>query len=125
MPRYIVIPKEKMAAWAFIAQSFAGGMSGVNVPEGLRNILSLAVPEAVIDIRVSNTTDWRLFADPNVAEVLRFGELSGRGGPRITIADDVSFGAMFTNDKAEARIDDVFGAAAVDFAGVYGNDAAT
>lgn len=125
LPRYIVIPRAKMAAWAYIAQSFAGGMSGVNVPEGLQKILKLAVPEAIIDVRTSNTTDWYLFADPNVAEVLRFGELAGRGGPRIDIADALTFGAMFTNDGLEAKISDVFAAAATDFAGIYGNDAAS
>ena len=125
LPRYIVIPRAKMAAWAYVAQSFAGGMTGVNVPEGLAKLLKLAVPEAVIDVRTSNATDWYLFADPAKAEVIRTGELAGRGGPRIDIADALSFGAMLTNDKLEAKISDVFAAAAVDFAGIYGNDAAS
>lgn len=124
IPKYIVIPKEKVAAYNAIIQGIAGGNSGLDVKAAMER-MGWFVPEPIIDLRTTNTTDHYFFADPNEAEVLRVGELVGRNGPRITIADQLSFGAMFTNDQLEARIDDIFSVAAVDFAGIYGNDAAS
>jgi hypothetical protein len=122
VPRFVVLPKEKIAAYNAVIQGIAGGNAGVDVAAMIKR-MGWYIPEPIVDLRTTNAFDHYFFADPNEAEVIRFAELAGRSGPRITIADELSFGAMFTNDKLEAKIDDVFAAGAVDFAGIYGNDA--
>jgi hypothetical protein len=123
IPKFIVLPKEKVGAYNAVLSSL-GGASALDFQATVKR-MGWFVPEPIIDLRTTNTTDHYFFADPNEAEVLRVGELVGRNGPRITIADQLSVGAMFTNDRLEARIDDVFSVAAVDSVGIYGNDAAS
>lgn len=123
IPRYIVLPKEKVGAYNAVLNSL-NGASALDFQATAKR-MGWYIPEPIIDLRTTNAYDHYFFADPNDAEVLRFAELAGRSGPRIEIADQGNVGAMFTNDKLEAKISDVFAAGAVDSAGIYGNDAAS
>lgn len=124
-PAYAIIPFEKVEAYAAAVNELTGGQTGTDVPQAVRSVLGLAVPEAIIDFGTSNSTDWYLMAEPGEAEVIRLGALNGRTDPETFIADDEKFGSMFTNDQIELKTRLILAAAAVDYAGIYGNDAAT
>lgn len=123
-PKYVVIPFEKQEALNFVLQAITGGNTGGDMETLLRRF-GVAIPEPIIDWGTSNTTDWQLIADPMVAEVLRLAFLNGREDPEIIIADDQRFGSLFNRDAIDLKLRHVYKAGAVDYAGIYGNDAAS
>lgn len=125
IPKYAIIPLEKVEAYAYVTQSLRGGVTGTDLPEAIAKMLGVSTPEPIIDLGTSNTTDWYLMADPLRAEVLRYGTLGGRDAPEIFLADDQRFGSMFTRDQLDLKVRFILAAAAVDFLGIYGNDAAS
>ncbi len=124
-PKYCVIPFGKVEQFAYITKELSGGVTGTDVPDAVRRILAIALPEAIIDWGTSNSTDWYLLADPMEAEVIRMAFLNGREDPEIFVADDQRFGSLFTQDSIQLKIRHVYKAAAMDYAGIFGNDAAS
>lgn len=125
-PAFIVIPFAKAKALAALLQGF--DVAATDFPTrnpGVMKMLGASLPAPVIDSGASNTTDWFLLADPQDAEVLRVAFLGGKEEPEVFLANGDTFGSMFTNDRIEAKLRHVYGVAAVDYAGIFGNDAAS
>lgn len=123
-PRFLIIPLAKAEAASYVLQALAGGNTGTEIGNVL-TVLKAAVPELVIDYGTSNDTDWYLMADPMRAAVLEFASLGGRTEPEIVLADGALFGSMFLRDKIDLKVRYIFQVAPVDYAGIYGNDAAS
>lgn len=123
-PRFLIIPLAKAEAASYVLQALAGGNTGTEIGNVL-TVLKAAVPELVIDYGTTNDTDWYLLADPMRAPVLEFASLGGRTEPEIVVADGQLFGSMFLKDKLDLKVRYIFQVAPVDYAGIYGNDAAS
>lgn len=125
-PATIVVPFAKMKAVSALLQGY--DRQAADFPtrnDGVLKMLGASLPVPVVDAGTANTTDWFLIADPQDAEVLRVAFLGGREEPEVFIANGETFGSMFTNDRIEAKLRHVYGVAAVDYAGIYGEDAAS
>lgn len=125
-PAFIVVPMGKIKALAALLQGF--DLSATDFPTRNPNVMKMlgaSLPAPVVDSGTANQTDWFLIADPMDAEVLRVAFLGGREEPEVFIANGDTFGSMFTNDRIEAKLRHVYGVAAVDYAGIFGNDAAS
>lgn len=123
-PRFLIVPLAKVEAASYVLQALAGGNTGTEIGNVL-TVLKAAVPELVVDYGTSNDTDWYIMADPMRSPVLEFASLGGRTEPEIVVADGAMFGNMFLRDKLDLKVRYIFQVAPVDFAGIYGNDAAS
>lgn len=123
LPKFCIIPLAKIEAYAYVANQLTGGNSGTDTAQALLSTLGAAIPQPMIDYAEGTNTDWKMLADPADAEVFRFATLGGRNAPEVFIADDERFGSMFTSDTLQLKVRDIHATAAVDFAGIYGNDA--
>lgn len=128
LPRYCVIPLEKLEAFSYVVGNLRAGLTGTDVPETMRQTLGMAIPEPVIDYGATGTgasTAWFLLAEWMQAEVLRFATLGGQQEPETFLADDQRFGNVFTHDKTVMKVRFIYGASAVDPLGIYGAHASS
>lgn len=67
----------------------------------------------------TDANDWALSADPLDIPMVELGFLDGQEEPEIFVQDNPSVGSMFTNDQVTYKIRHIYGAAAVDYRGLY------
>lgn len=121
-PSILVIPLAKAQVAGSLFSEFSPAATDVPTRRGLE-ILKAQVPNVVIDFGTGDANDWFLMADPSDAEVVRVAFLGGRREPEVYLANNDTFGAMFTNDRIEVKGRHVYGVGAVDYVGIFGNAA--
>lgn len=122
-PAHIIIPVALAKVVGQLFSEFSAAAADVPTRRGLE-ILGAVLPKPHVDFRTSNAKDWFLVADPQKAEVLRLAFLGGKEEPDVFIANNETFGSMFTNDKIVVKVRHPFKVGTVDYAGVQGNDIA-
>lgn len=120
-PRHLIIPLALAQNAGRLFADFSPAATDVPSRRGLE-ILKAQIPNVIVDLGTGNTTDWFLMADPAEAEVLRVAFLGGREEPEIFIANNETFGTMFTNDKIVMKARHPYVVGVVDYAGIQGND---
>lgn len=113
-PRYIVIPAAlEMTVDKLLAQIYPAQPDNAIV--AVRNLTPIAEPR--FDAK-GQTAPWYLFADPAVAPVFEFAELSGYAGPQVETRQG------FETVGTEVRVVWHVGAGAVDSRGAWKNPGA-
>jgi hypothetical protein len=121
-PSFIVYPLAKSRVVATLFSDFSPAAADFPTRRGFE-LLGMGMPQPVLDIEASDANDWFLMASPGNAEVIRVAFLGGQEEPELIAADGQSFGSMFTNDRIEVKGRHAYAVAAVDFVGIYGNNA--
>jgi hypothetical protein len=67
----------------------------------------------------TDANDWCLSADPLDIPTIELGFLHGQQEPELFIQDNPAVGSMFTNDIVTYKIRHIYGAAALDYKGMY------
>lgn len=121
-PSTLIIPLAKSRVAGSLFSDFSPAATDIPTRRGLE-ILKAQIPNVVIDFGTGDANDWFLMADPSDAEVLRVAFLGGREDPEVYLANNDTFGAMFTNDRIEVKGRHVYGVGAVDYLGIAGHAA--
>ena len=122
-PRTLVIPLALVPAAGSLFSDFSAAATDIPTRRGLE-ILQAALPKVIVDLGTGNTKDWFLVSDPSEAEVVRVAFLGGREDPEVFIANNETFGSMFTNDQIVVKARHPYVVGVVDYAGIQGNDVA-
>lgn len=83
--------------------------------ENDKKFIATVTPDIVPMWYWADTTDWALFADPEMAPALELGFLDGNEEPELFVQDNPTVGSMFSNDKLVYKIRHIYGGAVVDF----------
>lgn len=68
----------------------------------------------------TDANNWYASVNPDDIPIIEIGFLDGREEPEMFVQDDPRTGSMFTNDKLTYKIRHIYGAAVVDYRGIYG-----
>lgn len=77
------------------------------------NLTPIVVPH------ITDTNDWGLIADPNMAPTIEVGFLGGREEPELFVQDMPNVGSMFTADKLTYKIRHIYGVVVEDYRQFY------
>lgn len=68
---------------------------------------------------MTDATDWMLFGDPDLAEILELAFLNGQQEPEMFVADQPSNGQMFVADKLQYKIRHEYECEITDYRNAY------
>ncbi len=113
-PKYLIVPAE-LEFTAMVATRSAG------VPGSANNDINpmMGYVEVIVSPQLTNTSQWFFSADPMVVDTIEVGFVGGQVNPALFIQDMPLYGLNFTQDVVSYKIRHEYGAAIVDYRGLY------
>jgi hypothetical protein len=68
----------------------------------------------------TDTNNWYASVNPLDIPIIELGFLDGKEEPELFVQDMPNVGSMFNNDTLTYKLRHIYGAAVVDYRGVYG-----
>ena len=113
-PRYLIVPPE-LEFVAMVVTKSAGVPGSAN--NDINPMLGYVTP--IVSPQLSSTTQWFFAADPNVVDTIEVGFVGGQVNPALFIQDMPLFGLNFTQDVVSYKVRHEYGAAVIDYRGLY------
>ena len=113
-PKYLVVPPELEFTSMVVTKS--AGVPGSNNND-INPMLGYVTP--IVSPQLSSSTQWFFVADPAVVDTIEIGFVGGQVNPALFIQDLPLYGLNFTQDVISYKIRHEYGAAVVDYRGLY------
>ncbi len=113
-PSFLIVPPE-LEFVAMVVTKSAGVPGSVN--NDINPMLGYVTP--VVSPQLTNTSQWFFAADPKVIDTIEIGFVGGQVNPALFIQDSPLYGLNFTQDVISYKIRHEYGAAILDYRGLY------
>ncbi len=113
-PKYLIVPPE-LEFTAMVVTKSAGIPGSAN--NDINPMLGYVTP--IVSPQLSSGTHWYFAADPNVVDTIEEGFVGGQVNPALFIQDQPLFGLNFTQDAVSYKCRHEYGAAVIDYRGLY------
>ena len=113
-PRFLVVPPE--LEWQSMVVTKSAGLPGSNNND-INPMLGYVTP--VISPQLTSATQWFLVGDPREIDTIEVGFVGGQVNPALFIQDSPLLGLNFSQDSVTFKIRHEYGAAVVDYRGLY------
>lgn len=113
-PRFLVVPPE--LEWQAMVVTKSAGVPG-SPNNDINPMLGYLMP--IVSPQLSSATQWFLIGDPREIDTIEVGFVGGQVNPALFIQDQPLFGLNFTQDSISYKIRHEYGAAVVDYRGLY------
>jgi Mu-like prophage major head subunit gpT len=113
-PRFLVIPPDL----EFVAMQIC---KSAGVPGTANNDINpmMGYTTPIVSPQLTSTTGWYMAADPREVDTVEIGFVGGQVNPALFVQDQPLFGLNFTQDVISYKIRHEYGAAVVDWRGLY------
>jgi len=113
-PRFLVVPPE--LEWQAMVVTKSAGVPG-SPNNDINPMLGYLMP--IVSPQLSSATQWFLIGDPREIDTIEVGFVGGQVNPALFIQDSPLLGLNFTQDSVSYKIRHEYGAAVVDYRGLY------
>ncbi len=113
-PRFLVVPPE--LEWQSMVVTKSAGVPGSNNND-INPMLGYLTP--IISPQLASATQWFLIGDPREIDTIEIGFVGGQVNPALFIQDSPLLGLNFSQDSISYKIRHEYGAAVVDYRGLY------
>jgi hypothetical protein len=113
-PRFLVVPPELEFTAMVVTQS--AGVPGSNNND-INPMLGYCTP--IVSPQLTSTTNWFLVCDPREIDTLEVGFVGGAVNPILLIQDSPLLGNNFSYDVISYKCRHEYGAAVIDYRGLY------
>jgi len=113
-PKYLIVPPE-LEFTAMVVTKSAGVPGSAN--NDINPMLGYVTP--IVSPQLASTTQWFFAADPNVVDTIEVGFVGGQVNPALFIQDMPLYGLNFTQDVISYKLRHEYGAAVMDYRGLY------
>jgi hypothetical protein len=113
-PRFLVVPPE--LEWQAMVVTKSAGVPG-STNNDINPMLGYLTP--IVSPQLTSPTQWFLVGDPREIDTIEIGFVGGQVNPALFIQDSPLLGMNFSSDVCSFKIRHEYGAAVVDFRGIY------
>ena len=113
-PRYLIVPPE--LEWTAMVATRSAGVPG-SPNNDINPMLGYVTP--IIAPQLSSSSQWFFAADPAVVDTIEVGFVGGMVNPALFVQDLPLYGLNFTQDVVSFKVRHEYGAAVVDWRGLY------
>lgn len=113
-PRFLVVPPE--LEWQSMVVTKSAGVPGA-ANNDINPMLGYVTP--IISPQLTSSTQWFMLGDPREIDTIEVGFVGGQVNPALFIQDQPLFGLNFTQDSISYKIRHEYGAAVMDYRGMY------
>ena len=113
-PRFLIVPPE--LEWQAMIITKSAGVPGSNNND-INPLMGYVTP--IVSPQLTNTTQWFMACDPREIDTIEVGFVGGAVNPVLLIQDSPLLGLNFSNDVISYKCRHEYGAAVIDFRGLY------
>jgi len=113
-PRFLIVPPE--LEWQALQITRSAGVPG-SANNDINPMMGYCTP--VVSPQLTNTTQWYMACDPRENDTLEVGFVGGQVNPALFIQDSPLLGLNFSQDAISYKCRHEYGAAVIDFRGLY------